>query len=81
MQIQPERLLTDLRARATDAEPVRVMYCMPDADGGDEFRRYRETARQLAELGVDWLLLNGQGSTTGQAVEWIEKCRLDFLYN
>jgi hypothetical protein len=76
-------LLTDLRVRAKDAKdsvPVRVMYCMPDADDGDEFRRYRETADQLAELGVDWLLLNGSGRTVGQALEWIEKCRLDFLY-
>jgi probable F420-dependent oxidoreductase len=73
-------LLADLRARAKDSEPVRVMYCMPDADDEDEFRRYRETADQLAELGVDWLLLNGPGRTVGQALEWIENCRLDFLY-
>jgi probable F420-dependent oxidoreductase len=71
-------LLTDLCAGRT--EPVRVMYCMPAVDGEDEFRRYRETAEQLAELGVDWLLINGRGRTAEQALAWIERCRLDFLY-
>lgn len=70
-------LLTDLRRRAARAgrsEPVQVMYCLPEATGEDEFRRYRETVREIADLGIDWLLVNGRGRTAGQAREWIERC-------
>jgi probable F420-dependent oxidoreductase len=68
-------MLTYLRERGAAAP---VMYCLPD--GEDDFRRYRETAKQLTELGVEWLLVNGRGRTAAQALEWIERCRLDFLY-
>lgn len=75
-------LLTDLRERAASAGrsgQVPVMYCMPDTDGEDEFGHHRETAKQLADLGVDWLLINGRGRTAKEAVEWIEQCRLSVL--
>jgi len=35
---------------------------------------------KLTELGVEWLLVNGRGRTAAQALEWIDRCRLDVLY-
>jgi len=69
-------LLADLRSRAERAgrpAPTRVMYFLADADDDDGFRRQLEAAKQVADLGVEWLFVNGRGRTAQEARDWIAR--------
>ena len=68
-------LLTDLRRRAAEADkpaPDRVMYFLPDLPA-DDFADHVELGKQVQDLGVDWLFVNGQGRTRREATDWIER--------
>ena len=70
-------LLTDLRKRAAEVDkpaPERVMYFLPDLRVED-FGEHVELAKQVQDLGVEWLFVNGQGRTRQEATDWIGRYR------
>ncbi len=74
-------LLTDLRRRAAEAgrpAPERVMYFLPDV-ADDELATHVELAKQVADLGVDWVFVNGQGRTANEAGQWIDRYQTEVI--
>jgi probable F420-dependent oxidoreductase len=70
------KLLGDLQRRASEAgRPAvdRVMYFLADLQAGQGFDVHLEPARRAQDLGVSWLYVNGQGRTTAEATEWIDR--------
>jgi probable F420-dependent oxidoreductase len=72
-------MLADLRAHAERVgrtEPVHVMFCPPDIplepDEAD-LRAHVELAKQLADLGVQWIAVNGRGRSLAEAKAFVER--------
>ena len=72
-------MLADLRAHAERVgrtEPVEVMFCPPDLplepDAGD-IRAHVDLVKQLADLGVGWIAVNGQGSSLAEAKAFVTR--------
>ena len=68
-------LLNDLGKRAAEAQrpaPQRIMYFLPDLADAD-LRSHVELAHRVRDLGVEWLFVNGQGRTLGEARDWIAR--------
>jgi probable F420-dependent oxidoreductase len=64
------RLLDQLHRFADEAgrtEPIEVMYWLPRAEHPDDMTAHLQVARQAAELGVTWLVVNGEGTTIDAA--------------
>jgi probable F420-dependent oxidoreductase len=64
------RLLGQLRDHADRAgrtEPIEVMYWLPRAGTRSEMGHHLDLAAQAAELGVTWLVVNGEGTTADTA--------------
>ena len=72
-------MLVDLRAKAQDigrTDPIDIMFCPPDVplsfDDAD-VAAHLEWAKQLADLGVTWIAINGKGDTLADATDWIRR--------
>ena len=57
-------------------EPIEVMFCPPDVpleyDAAD-LRAHVEFTKQLADLGVQWIAINGQGRSLADATTYIQR--------
>jgi probable F420-dependent oxidoreductase len=64
------RLLGQLRdhaERAGRTEPIEIMYWLPRVRDASEMKAHLDLASQAAELGVTWLVVNGEGTTADTA--------------
>jgi probable F420-dependent oxidoreductase len=72
-------MLADLHEHADRigrTEPIEVMFCPPDVpldhDAAD-LRAHVEFTKQLADLGVQWIAINGQGRSLADAKSYIQR--------
>jgi alkanesulfonate monooxygenase SsuD/methylene tetrahydromethanopterin reductase-like flavin-dependent oxidoreductase (luciferase family) len=80
--LEPFDDLADLLARvrgvaaaAGRTDPVNVMYWLPPAHDAAELMRHVTMANKAQELGVNWLVVNGEGTTMEEARSFVERYR------
>jgi len=69
-------LLDRLRALAADVgrtDPIDIMYWLPPAREPEEMARHVKMANKAQELGVNWVVVNGEGTTIAQARAFVRR--------
>jgi probable F420-dependent oxidoreductase len=67
-------LLTRVRSLAASSgrtDPINVMYWLPPAHEPAEMRQHVVMANKARDLGVNWVVVNGEGSTINEARSWV----------
>lgn len=65
--------LHDLAAASGRTDPIDVMYWLPTVHEPEEMIRHVDLAQRARELGVNWFVVNGQGTTIGDARRFVER--------
>jgi probable F420-dependent oxidoreductase len=67
-------LLDQLRNLASSSgrtDPIDIMYWLPPAHAPAEMKRHVAMAERAQEFGVNWLVVNGEGTTIAQARRFV----------
>ena len=65
-----------LRGFAADigrTDPIDIMYWLPPAREPEEMARHVKMANKAQELGVNWVVVNGEGTTIAQARAFVRR--------
>ena len=64
-----------LAASSGRTDPINVMYWLPPAREPAEMKRHVTMANKARDLGVNWIVVNGEGTTIAQAQTFVRQYR------
>jgi alkanesulfonate monooxygenase SsuD/methylene tetrahydromethanopterin reductase-like flavin-dependent oxidoreductase (luciferase family) len=62
-----------LAASSGRTDPINVMYWLPPAREPAEMKRHVTLANKARDLGVNWVVVNGEGATIAQAQTFVRQ--------